>query len=434
MSDPIRFLTSFAQALSTMALYADGHPARERVVDRSYEALRDLQKDDPRPQFSFLGEEVVYGRLALRELRDWEWASRLAEAEVQRLEFEPDVTRQDYEDFLDEVLARLTLSVIDTSEARHTRQLTIKFGAIGVRGESREIQEALLAPVTTATIAYALQEEAEAIRWVHAEVTRNAEIPLLEAEAVVRSLTVAMHGDQQMLLPLLQLRQFDEYTTTHSLNVSVLTMALAEHLGLSSDDVRTFGIAGLLHDLGKVRVPMDILNKPGKLTDEERRVMQTHTIEGAKIIIASDDELALAATVAYEHHIMINGQGYPTCHYHRDCHKASKLVHVCDVFDALRTNRPYRAAWELDRVLGYVEERSGMEFDPEIVKVFVPMMRALEGRVQVSHLESEVGGGSGEVGASGAAGAAPVKAPSESPLPFPPSSTPQGSGTPEKQG
>ncbi|MDQ3996027.1 MAG: hypothetical protein M3303_03300, partial [Gemmatimonadota bacterium] len=101
MSDPIRFLTSFAQALSTMALYADGHPARERVVDRSYEALRDLQKDDPRPQFSFLGEEVVYGKLALRELRDWEWASRLAEAEVQRLEFEPDVTRQDYEDFLD---------------------------------------------------------------------------------------------------------------------------------------------------------------------------------------------------------------------------------------------------------------------------------------------------------------------------------------------
>jgi putative nucleotidyltransferase with HDIG domain len=412
-----------------MALYADGHPARERVVDRSYEALRDLQKDDPRPQFSFLGEEVVYGRIALRELRDWEWASRLAEAEVQRLEFEPDVTRQDYEDFLEQVLARLTLSVIDTSETRFIKPTAIKFGAIGVRGESREIQEALLAPVTTATIAYALQEEAEAIQWMHEQVTRKAEIPLLEAEAVVRSLAVAMHGDQQMLLPLLQLRQFDEYTTTHSLNVSVLTMALAEHLGLSSEDVRTFGVAGLLHDLGKVRVPLDILNKPGKLTDDERRIMQMHTVEGAKIIIASDDELGLAATVAYEHHIMINGQGYPTCHYHRDCHKASKLVHVCDVFDALRTNRPYRAAWELDRVLGYVEERSGMEFDPEIVKVFVPMMRALEGRVQVSHLEQGEGEGGG-----GASSAAPVKAPGENPLPFPPSPSPQAFGTPEKQG
>jgi putative nucleotidyltransferase with HDIG domain len=433
VSDPIKFLTTFAQALSTMALYADGHPARERVVDRSYEALRELQKDDPRPQFSFLGEEVVYGRIALRELRDWEWASRLAEAEVQRLEFEPDVTRQDYEDFLDQVLARITLSVLDTTEARFLKPTAIKFGAIGVRGESREIQEALLAPVTTATIAYALQEEAEAIRWMHAEVTRKAEIPLLEAEAVVRSLTVAMHGDQQMLLPLLQLRQFDEYTTTHCLNVSVLTMALAEHLGLSSDDVRTFGVAGLLHDLGKTRVPVEILNKPGKLTDEERRVMQMHTVEGAKIIIASDDELSLAAAVAYEHHIMINGQGYPTCHYHRDCHKASKLVHVCDVFDALRTNRPYRAAWELDRVLGYIEERSAMEFDPEIVKVFVPMMRALEGRMQVAHLE-EQGEGGGGGGASHAAEAAPVKGPAENPLPFPPPGIQQGTGTPEKQG
>jgi putative nucleotidyltransferase with HDIG domain len=426
VSDPIKFLTSFAQALSTMALYADGHPARERVVDRSYEALRELQKDDPRPQFSFLGEEVVYGRIALRELRDWEWGSRLAEAEVQRLEFDAGVTRQDYEDFLDQVLARLTLSAVDTSEARFIKPTAIKFGAIGVRGESREIQEALLAPVTTATIAYALQEEAEAVRWMHQEVTRSAEIPLLEAEAVVRSLAVAMHGDQQMLLPLLQLRQFDEYTTTHSLNVAVLTMALAEHLGLSSDDVRTFGIAGLLHDLGKVRVPMDILNKPGKLTDDERRVMQMHTVEGAKIIIASDDELQLAAAVAYEHHIMINGGGYPTCHYHRDCHKASKLVHVCDVFDALRTNRPYRAAWELDRVLGYIEERAGMEFDAELVKAFVPMMRALEDRVQLSQLRGEEGGGPG---APGGAEPPPVKAPAETPFSTAPG---QPTGTPTK--
>lgn len=412
MSDPIKFLNSFAQALSTMALYADGHPARERVIDRSYETLRELQRDDPRPQFSFLGEEVVYGRLALRAMRDWEWASRLAEAEVQRLEFEPDVSRQDYEDFLDQVLARLTLSVVDTSEARFIKPTAIKFGAIGVRGESREIQEALLAPVTTATIAYALQEEAAAVRWMHSEVTRSAEIPLLEAEAVVRSLTVAMHGDQQMLLPLLQLRQFDEYTTTHSLNVSVLTMALAEHLGLSSEDVRTFGVAGLLHDLGKVRVPPDILNKPGKLTDEERRVMQMHTVEGAKIIIGSDEDLQLAAAVAYEHHIMINGSGYPTCHYHRDCHKASKLVHVCDVFDALRTNRPYRAAWELDRVLGYIEERSGLEFDPEIVRIFVPMMRALEGRMQLSVIE----GGGQKVEGGAPADPPPVKAPEGNPV------------------
>ena len=86
MADPFRFLTSFAQALSTMALYANKHPARERAVDRSFSALRELQADDPKPQFSFLGEETVYGQLSLRDLREWEWANRLGDAGIQRLE------------------------------------------------------------------------------------------------------------------------------------------------------------------------------------------------------------------------------------------------------------------------------------------------------------------------------------------------------------
>ena len=381
MSDPVRFLTSFVQSLSTMALYAEKHPARERAVDRSFEVLRELQLLDSRPQFTFLGEETVYGQISLREMRDWEWAARLGNAGVQRLEFEPDVTRDEYEEFLEEVLARLALTAIDTSEMRTTRRTTIKFGPIGVRGESREVRPS--AAATDAVSAFiTLHEEAAAIEWMHEEVSQRGNLPLAEAETVVRSLSLAMHSESQMLIPLLEMRQFDEYTTTHSLNVSVLTMALAEFLELSAREVRGFGVAGLLHDLGKVRVPLDILNKPGKLTDEERAVMQSHTIEGARIIITSDRELDLAAAVAYEHHIMINGSGYPRCHFHRDCHQGSKLVHVCDVYDALRTNRPYRHAWEADRVLDFIEKRSGADFEPTIAEAFVRMMRSLERRVQ----------------------------------------------------
>ena len=384
MADPFRFLTSFAQALSTMALYGDKHPARERAVDRSFDALRELQAEDAKPQFSFLGEETVYGQLSLRELRDWEWGIRLADAGVQRLEFEPSVTREEYEEFLEQVLARLTVAAIDTSETRTTKPGAIKFGAIGVKGEKKELSEIVVAKAPTATIAFSLEEEAAAVQWMHSEVTDRGMLPLAEAEAVVRSLSLAMHGEHQMLLPLLQLREFDEYTTTHSLNVAVLTMALAESLGMCARDVRTFGVAGLLHDLGKVRVPLDILNKPGKLSDEERLVMQSHTVEGARIIISSDRELDLAAAVAYEHHIMLNGGGYPRCHFNRAVHRASELVHVCDVYDALRTKRPYRDAWEAARVLAYVEERAGTEFEPTIALAFLKMMKELEGRVQVA--------------------------------------------------
>ncbi|HKR07941.1 MAG TPA: HD domain-containing phosphohydrolase [Gemmatimonadaceae bacterium] len=385
MSDPIRFLVSFGQAVSTMALYNDGHPARERAVDRSYQCLQDLQRDDASPRFSFLGEETIYQDTALRELGDWEWGTRLAQAGVQRIEFDKSVGREQYEEFLEEMMARITLSVIDTSEARTTRPTGIKIGALGIRGEKKE-QESLNAPVPVATISYSLGEEAESIQSMHRNVMERGKLPLAEAEAVVRSLSMAMHGDQQMILPLLQLREFDEYTTTHSLNVSVLVMALAESLELSQADVRAFGIAGLLHDLGKVHIPLDILNKPGKLTDQERQVMQHHPVAGAKLIIESGRKLDLAAAVAHEHHIMINGQGYPTRHYHRPCHKASNLVHVCDVYDALRTKRPYRDAWDAGRVLTYIEERAGTEFEPEIASAFVKMMRKLESGIQLSPL------------------------------------------------
>jgi putative nucleotidyltransferase with HDIG domain len=209
----------------------------------------------------------------------------------------------------------------------------------------------------------------------------------LKGESVLRSLTVAMHGDRQMMLPLLQFRQFDEYTTTHSLNVSVLSMGLAEWLGLGGRDVRVVGVAGLLHDLGKVTIPKEILNKPGTFDDREREIMNSHPVEGARMILSSDQQLDLAAAVAYEHHIMIDGGGYPSLRYPRDCHVASKLVHVCDVYDALRTKRPCRDPWPAKAVLTYIKERSGTEFDEALAHAFTSMMGEWEPRLSTLHGE-----------------------------------------------
>ena len=378
MSSASHFLAGFAQAISTMTLYKEGHPARERALDQVYERLLLLQGEVPLPDFTFLGNDIIFGEHPLRELRGWDWGTRLGLAGFQRLEFLGPVSREELDGFLDEVLQRLTEGTIDTAEIRQMKATNIRYGVVGLKGDKEGSGEEMIA---TATLAYTLREEADTIRWLHDELQDERALHLVEAEAVVRSLSVAMHGDQAFLIPLLRLKQFDQYTTTHALNVSILTMALAEFIGLGPKEVRSFGIAGLLHDLGKVKVPEEILNKPGKLTEEERVIMNSHPVEGARIILATEQHLDLAAVVAYEHHIKMDGGGYPTFKHPRKCHQASDLVHVCDVYDALRTDRPYREAWPTDRVLKLMGESSGGEFDPDLAHAFTQMINQWETRI-----------------------------------------------------
>lgn len=372
MSDPTKFLTSLGQALATMALYPAGHPARERGVEAAFEQLQRLMEEDPTPRILFLDGEVVYRRQVLRSLSDWEWGLRLADAGIQRLDFLGEVSSDEFDGLLTGVYDRLNPDTPDTAEARQMTATNIRYGPVGVRGADTSLAEKAVA---TATIAYSLHDEVQTIEWMHEEVKQTGNLPLREAHAVVRSLSIAMHSQGSILLPLLELKQFDQYTTTHCSNVAVLSMGIAEYLGLASEHVRAVGVAGLLHDLGKIRVPKEILVKPGKFTDEERSMMQAHPVEGARIILSRERDLDLAAVVAYEHHVMLNGGGYPALRFQRDCHYASKLVHVCDVYDALRTDRPYRGALPSEEALAYLAEKAGTEFDPDLVRAFTVMIR-----------------------------------------------------------
>jgi len=385
MSDPVRFLNAFAHSLAVMTLYPEGHPSREKAVDHAFEELDGLTTAGSQlPSFTFLGDEVVFGRERLRDLKSWDWGTRLVAAGIQRLELERRVTREEFDGFLQELLGRLMMSAVDTSEARQMRSFGIRFGAVGLQGRDADAPAAAFpVPLPATTLDLTLGEEAETFKWLQSEVQSGAGVPLLEAEAVVRSLSVAMHGDSRIVLPLLKLKEFDQYTTTHSLNVAVLAMGLAESLGCRPKEIRAIGVAGLLHDIGKIRIPLEVLTKPGKLNEEERAIMNAHPIDGARVIMQSEEDLGMAAAVAYEHHVMLDGGGYPVMHYKRDCAMASRLVHVCDVYDALSTKRPYRDAWPSEKTMSYLEERAGLEFDPELVAAFVRTLKLGQAQVRV---------------------------------------------------
>jgi putative nucleotidyltransferase with HDIG domain len=378
MTDPVRFLTALTQALSTVSLYGDDHPATTRGLEGALERLHELQESDPKLQFTFLFGEVLFGSEVVPELEGWEWSDRLVKAGVERIELLGPVDLDQFGRFLSHLAIRLGLRLGSSADIWQVGESSIRYGQVTL-GQNQVVLPELAMPV--ATLTYSLHEERETMDWVHKEIENGARIPMVEADAVVRSLSIAMHAEQAMVLPLLQLKEFDQYTTTHSMNVAVLAMALGEYLDLGGATVRALGVAGLLHDLGKTCIPREILIKPGKLTDAERLVIREHPIVGARMLLASQQPMELAAVVAYEHHVMLDGGGYPHLHDARGAQYASMLVHVCDVYDALRTNRPYREAWESARALAYIKDRAGVEFDPSIAQAFIAMMRQWDQRI-----------------------------------------------------
>jgi response regulator RpfG family c-di-GMP phosphodiesterase len=147
-----------------------------------------------------------------------------------------------------------------------------------------------------------------------------------------------------------------------------------------------------------VKVPLEIVQKPGALMAEEVAIMRMHPIDGARLILDSDNRLDLSAAVAFEHHIMIDGGGYPTRRSRRECHHASMLVHVSDLFDALRTHRPYRVAWETNAIVGFITQRAGTEFHPDPSRELVAMLRERD----ITHAHAQAIDGSPEAVAASA--------------------------------
>lgn len=372
MSAPaIGFLQSLGHALSAMTLYTPRHPACVAAADTAFERLRELVGREPWA-FSFLGEAVVGNGKALHELKAWPWSVRFAEIGVQRVELDGAVSRQAFDAFLDDLMTRL-FGGRAAGAAPQVRR-GIRWGLVGVEVEDgREEVEA-----HRGGVAYRLSEETDVVRQLYRRAAQGG-VPLDEVETVIASLSVAMHAEGQLLLPVLEFPGQDTAHALHAINVALLAMTLGESLGMASHDVHAVGSAGLLHDVGLAGLPEELLAKSA-LTPDERLRIEEHPAIGARMLLARGAVFDLAAVVAYEHHMRPDGTGFPRLRLPRDMHYVSRLVAVCDVYDALRTPRPWRPAWTPGRALEYLEEGAGTMFDAGLARAFAAMIRRLEDR------------------------------------------------------
>lgn len=195
-------------------------------------------------------------------------------------------------------------------------------------------------------------------------VTAEAVMPLVD------DIAASIERNQSALISLARLKTQDDYTYMHSVAVCALMTALAKQLGLDEQSVRHAGLAGLLHDVGKAAIPLEILNKPGALTEEEFKAVKLHPEKGHALLIESgiNDEVTL--DVCLHHHEKMNGSGYPHGLVGDKISLFAKMGAICDVYDAVTSNRPYKLGWEPSESLKKMASWNG-HFDLEILKAFV---------------------------------------------------------------
>ena len=191
-----------------------------------------------------------------------------------------------------------------------------------------------------------------------------------QAEALVEEISESVLRHPNALISLARLKHSNEYTYMHSVAVCALMIALARKLGLPNDVVREAGLAGLLHDIGKMAVPQELLDKPGKLTDTEFAKVRKHPEEGGSILLTSKQVSALVLDVCLHHHEKVDGSGYPHRLQGDQISLMAKMGAVCDVYDAITSNRPYKQGWDPAESIRKMAEWKG-HFDEVVFQAFV---------------------------------------------------------------
>jgi putative nucleotidyltransferase with HDIG domain len=201
-------------------------------------------------------------------------------------------------------------------------------------------------------------------------------IPVEEALKLVEEVDEMFERGESMLLDVVRMKTADQYTYLHSVAVCALMLKFARHIDLTAEEVRECGLAGLLHDVGKMRIPENVLHKPGPLTDEEFEVVKSHAQEGFQILLGIPDLPGAALDVARLHHEKIDGSGYPLGLSGDQIPHIARMGAICDVYDALTSDRAYKAGWEPAQAIEKMLASDG-HFDRELLKAFAECLELL---------------------------------------------------------
>jgi putative nucleotidyltransferase with HDIG domain len=357
-----------AAAVRGAALYSPEHPLVRRGID-ALSALSQtaLQRADP-IVVGFVGDEVVVnGQRLLRSAASLVGFARdLREREIEKIAISGGVTREEFRAFAFELIdRRAPVPLVTRLEQKGVRRITV--GRITLEQDDEPS-----VGIATARRVYGTAVETAESLWNAAKAGDKPDPHA--ARRIIDSLAKLVSQDRTSLMALTALKRYDNYTFTHMVNVSVLAMAQARSLNLDGPLLREFGFAALMHDIGKVHTPLDVLNKPDRLTKGEFDQMKRHVIDGAHILRRTPEMPALAPVVAFEHHLRQDLSGYPEKIGHRDLNLCTQIVSIADVYDALRSKRVYRDGLPSERIRAIMTQKDSPAFNTKLLRRFINLM------------------------------------------------------------
>ena len=359
-------LRRFAAALRSVQLYAPAHPLVGRTIAAFSETLAQFHGAGSSIAIGIVGDELVVGDVPIPRAAEAmeRMVVQLKGAEVERIVIDQGVQTNEL----------LTLvRALGSPDARKDAAASLQLPHIRVG--RLQVEERASAPVADIATYRRLYNDAVSAAETLWESARTEGKPdSTEGLKIVDNLAQEVSHNRTALLALTALKDYDSYTFTHMVNVSILTMGQARGLGMDGAQLREIGLAALMHDIGKVKTPTEILNKTEKLTDTEFGILRRHVIDGAEILKKTPEMPALAPVVAFEHHLRLDGTGYPVGVSRGALNLGTMLCGIADVYDAMRSQRVYQEAFPTDRILAVLQRNDGKQFDQNLVRRFTQLV------------------------------------------------------------
>ena len=360
-------VSDLAMAIQAASAYPENHPRVQELLVRLHRRVQSEASLLRGLNIGFFSDHVVVDEFPFMEQNPGlaRLIERMREKGIEKILFSGGITFGEMKRFV----YFLAENSVSTSEQIWE---SIVYGRIEGAGSVGDVSLGL-APASRPSDVMA--GAAEVLKDVLASmVTEKKRSRVDEGRDIVSSIMKGLRQEGTLIDRLIRLQGHDDYTVTHSLNVSILVVGQAVHLGLPENRVREAGLAALLHDIGKEATPSDILTKPGRLDMDEFDLMKRHPAAGAKLLRKIDCGTELPMIVAFEHHIKYDRSGYPKVRTREPLHVASHMTQIADVYDALRSYRPYRSSIEMERTLSIMKEGRGTEFEPRLFDDFVAIL------------------------------------------------------------